>query len=167
MRHHHHQSIDAEGEPTVRGRPVLECLEEETKPCVRLFLGDPDDTENPLLKRSRMDSYAPTPEFDPVQHKIVRIRQNIKRRRLDTIQFILTRGGERVMRARDIPFFIEPEEGEVRHPQEIPFLLHQPLLARDGQPERSQRFIDPLSSKDEDEIPFLCVESLHDRLQRR
>ena len=64
--HQHHQAIQAEGQPGVRGRAVLQGIEQEAEFLLCLLLVDLQDAEHHLLHIALVDTHAAATQFATV-----------------------------------------------------------------------------------------------------
>src|SRR5690606_27186261 len=89
--------IPAERDPAMRGRTVLERVEQEPEPLLRLLRTDAHDAEDPLLDVAAVDTDRPTTDLVAVAHDVVRVRERLARRLLEAVDPLGRRRGEGVV----------------------------------------------------------------------
>src|SRR5439155_19056439 len=66
-----HDAVEAERDAAMGWRPVLQRLEEEAEPQLRLLAGDAEALKDARLQGGAMDTHAAAADFGPVEHEVV------------------------------------------------------------------------------------------------
>ena len=74
-----HQPVDAEREAAVRRGAVLERVEEEAEPLLRLLVADAEQAEDARLQLGLVDPDRPGAELPPVEHQVVGLAAHLQR----------------------------------------------------------------------------------------
>ena len=112
------QAVQAERDAAVRRRAVLERVEEEAEPQLRVLVADAEQRKIALLKRRVVDTDAAAADLDAVEHDVVRLREHLAGFSSSTVHVLSTRRGERVVHGDPPLLLLVPlEEREVGHPQ--------------------------------------------------
>src|SRR5579871_3407799 len=152
----HHNPIQPQRNATMRRSAVLQSIQEEPKPLLRLGIAHPQRPEDLRLYILPMNTNRPRPQLRPIQHNV--IRQSTHRalitRQSPSLNVVLMRRGERmVRRVPHLRLLIPLIHRKVGDPSKFkvrlcPRLHKPPMLVgellRQLQPQCAHTFVDPL-----------------------
>ena len=159
--------------PPCGGAPY--CSASSRKPNeLRFFRTDLQRAEHLALHFLAVDTHRAAADFPAVQHHVVGLREATARIRLEVLEMLVLRAGERVV-SRDVAciFVVVFEHREVDDPQRLPAGLDEAVrLAEfrmaDLQAQRAEAVVDDLRAvgREEDDVAVLRAGALEDRRDR-
>src|SRR5215469_11242833 len=121
-REQHCNTVDAQGDASMRRRSVCQGIKEKTKALAQLLLGQSEGFEHTFLDVFAVDSNAARAKLVTVQHEVVALRAHFPRHRFEFIQIVIHDSRERMLRADPCLVRVAPfEERKTGEPGKFPF----------------------------------------------
>lgn len=158
--HQHHQTVQTEGQTTVRRRAVFQGVEQEAELLFLFRFADTQQTEHRLLHFLAVDTDRTATQFGAVQDHVVGTGQRGCRVGFQFLRRALRRG-ERVVQRGEAAVVVLFEHREVDNPHRCPLAGQQVQIVTNLDPQRAQGFADDLRfiSAEEHDIAINCTDA--------
>src|SRR5690554_466332 len=141
--HQHDQTVQTEGETTMRRRTVFQRIKQEAELLLLLIGADTQNIEHHLLHFLAVDTNGAATQFGAIEHHVVGTGQRRPRIGLQLFRRAFRRG-ERVMQRAQAAIVVLFEHREIHYPQRCPFAGEQLQVMPQTNTQRAQRLGDDL-----------------------
>ncbi len=124
--HHRDNAVQAERDAAVRGRAILQGVQQEAELGARFFITDLQGAEHLALHFFAVDPHRAATDFPAVEHHVVGLGDALARIGFQVFQVLVLRTRERVVHGHPARvFLVVLEHREVDHPQRLPGVFEQ------------------------------------------